>query len=93
MLGRDATGGCRADREVLPPIGPKTDPNDSLGPLAHQLRVFLIDSKGEVRNICSVGFLDPRLAITDVRTVLAEREATRGAILTAPVRQGRASRA
>jgi protein SCO1/2 len=57
------------------PIGRKTDPNDPLGPLAHQLRVFLIDGKGEVRNIYSVGFLDLRLVITDVRTLLAEERA------------------
>jgi cytochrome oxidase Cu insertion factor (SCO1/SenC/PrrC family) len=61
------------------PIGPKTDPNDPLGPLAHQLRVFLIDREGAVRNIYSVGFLDPRLVMTDVRTILAEESAARGA--------------
>jgi protein SCO1 len=54
------------------PVGPKTDPDDPLGPLAHQLRVFLIDAKGEVRNIYGVGFLDPRLVMTDVRTLVAE---------------------
>jgi protein SCO1 len=58
------------------PVGRKTDPNDPLGPLAHQLRVFLIDGKGEVRNIYSVGFLDPRLVMTDVRTLLAEERAS-----------------
>ena len=57
------------------PIGRKTDPDDPLGPLAHQLRVFLINSKGEVRNIFTVGFLDPRLVMTDVRTLLAEERA------------------
>ena len=57
------------------PIGRKTDPNDPLGPLAHQLRVFLIDGKGEVRNIFTVGFLDPRLLMTDARTLLAEERA------------------
>ena len=53
----------------------KTDPDDPLGPLAHQLRVFLIDAKGDIRNIYSVGFLDPRLVMTDVRTLLAEERA------------------
>jgi protein SCO1/2 len=62
------------------PVGPKTDPDDPLGPLAHQLRVFLIDAKGEVRNIYSVGFLDPRLVMTDVRTLLAEGRASPDAI-------------
>jgi cytochrome oxidase Cu insertion factor (SCO1/SenC/PrrC family) len=61
------------------PVGPKTDPDDLVGPLAHQLRIFLIDGKGEVRNIYSVGFLDPRLVITDVRTLLVETRASPGA--------------
>lgn len=72
------TSGKDALRPILDaydqPIGPKPDPNDPLGPLAHQLRVFLIDGRGEVRNIYSVGFLDPRLVMTDVRTVLGEEE-------------------
>ena len=54
------------------PIGPKTNPDDPLGPLAHQLRIFLIDANAEVRNVYSVGFLDPRLVMTDVRTLLLE---------------------
>ena len=54
------------------PIGPKADPGDPLGPLAHQLRIFLVDRGGQVRNIYSVGFMDPRLVITDVRTLLLE---------------------
>jgi protein SCO1/2 len=62
------------------PIGPKTNPDDPLGSLAHQLRIFLIDANGEVRNIYSVGFLDPRLVMTDVRTLLLEAPALPGAI-------------
>jgi protein SCO1/2 len=57
------------------PIGRKIDPEDPLGPLTHQLRVFLIDGEAQVRNIYSVGFLDPRLVMTDVRTILAEDSA------------------
>jgi protein SCO1/2 len=60
------------------PVGRKTDPDDALGPLTHQLRVFLIDRQAEVRNIYSVGFLDPRLVMTDVRTILAEDRARHG---------------
>lgn len=70
------TSGEAALRPILDaydqPVGPKTDPDDSLGPLAHQLRIFLVDAKGEMRNIYSVGFLDPRLVMTDVRTLLLE---------------------
>jgi protein SCO1/2 len=60
------------------PVGRKTSPDDALGPLTHQLRVFLIDRQAEIRNIYSVGFLDPRLVMTDVRTILAEERARRG---------------
>lgn len=78
------TSGTDALRPILDaydqPIGPKSDPEDPLGPLAHQLRIFLIDAKGEVRNIYSVGFLDPRLVMTDVRTLLLEARASPGAI-------------
>ena len=60
------------------PIGRKTDRDDPLGPLTHQLRVFLIDRQKEIRNIYSVGFLDPRLVMTDVRTILTEEPARHG---------------
>jgi len=48
----------------------KTNPDDPSGPLAHQLRVYLIDEDGHVRNIYSLDFLDPRLVMTDIRTIL-----------------------
>ena len=50
----------------------KPDPDDEFGPYAHQLRVFLIDRNGMIRNIYSYGLLDPRLVMTDVRTLLME---------------------
>jgi cytochrome oxidase Cu insertion factor (SCO1/SenC/PrrC family) len=54
------------------PIGAKQDAEDPFGPLTHQLRVFLIDRDGQIRNIYSLGFLDPRLVISDLRTLLLE---------------------
>lgn len=54
------------------PIGRKPDAADPFGPYTHQLRVFLIDRQARIRNIYSLGFLDPRLVITDVRTLLLE---------------------
>ncbi len=53
-------------------VGAKSDAADPFGPFAHQLRVFLIDRAGMIRNIYSLGFLDPRLVMTDVRTLLME---------------------
>ena len=54
------------------PIGVKADPADAFGPYTHQIRIFLIDRKGWIRNIYSLGFLDPRLVATDIRTLLLE---------------------
>jgi cytochrome oxidase Cu insertion factor (SCO1/SenC/PrrC family) len=70
------------------PISRKTDPDDPLGPLTHQLRVFLIDRQAEVRNIYSVGFLDPRLVMTDVRTIVAEDRAGHGGAVGRRVGRG-----
>ena len=47
-------------------VGRMSDAADPFGALAHQLRVYLIDRQGRIRNIYSLGFLDPRLVITDV---------------------------
>ena len=46
--------------------------------LTHRLRVYLIDRQQRIRNIYGLDFLDPRLLIADVRTLLQEdREARR----------------
>jgi len=54
--------------------GRKQNPDDLMGPLTHQLRVYLIDRRGRVRNIYSLGFMDPRLVVTDIRTLLLEEQ-------------------
>ena len=40
------------------------------GLLRHVTKVFLVDEEGGVRNVYSSGFLDHRLLIRDVETVL-----------------------
>lgn len=40
--------------------------------IGHLLRVYLIDRAGRVRNIYGLEFLDPRLLVADVRTLLLE---------------------
>lgn len=54
----------------------RKDPNHPLGPFSHLLRVYLIDRDGMIRNIYSTGMLDPRLVLTDVRTLLLEEQAS-----------------
>jgi cytochrome oxidase Cu insertion factor (SCO1/SenC/PrrC family) len=39
--------------------------------LGHVLKVFLVDARGDVRNVYSAGFLDHRLLLRDVETLLA----------------------
>jgi cytochrome oxidase Cu insertion factor (SCO1/SenC/PrrC family) len=50
----------------------KKNPLDPLGPFYHVVRVYLIDRNGMIRNIYSYGLLDPRMVLTDVRTLLME---------------------
>jgi protein SCO1 len=50
----------------------KPNPADPTGPLNHNLRVFLVDANGNIRNIYSSGTLDPRLVLADVRTLMME---------------------
>jgi protein SCO1/2 len=40
--------------------------------LGHVLKVFLVDARGRVRNVYSTGFLDHRLLVRDIETLLAE---------------------
>jgi cytochrome oxidase Cu insertion factor (SCO1/SenC/PrrC family) len=40
--------------------------------LGHVLKVFLVDAQGRVRNVYSAGFLDHRLLLRDVETLLLE---------------------
>jgi len=53
-------------------VDKKQNPLDPAGPLNHSLRVFLVDPKGNIRNIYSSGTLDPRLVLADIRTLIME---------------------
>ncbi|HEX5814296.1 MAG TPA: SCO family protein [Methylomirabilota bacterium] len=44
---------------------------------SHLLRVYLIDQGGRIRNIYGLDFLDPRLLLNDVRTLLLEKREAR----------------
>jgi len=50
----------------------RAKPGNATGPYNHSLRVYLIDGQKRIRNIYSYGLLDPRLVMTDVRTLLME---------------------
>jgi protein SCO1 len=55
-------------------VDQRSNANDPQGPLYHILRVFLIDRQGRIRNIYSSATLDPRLVLTDVKTLLLEEK-------------------
>jgi cytochrome c peroxidase len=44
------------------------------GTISHILRVYLIDTQNQIRNIYSVSFLHPNLLMNDVRTLLMEAQ-------------------
>jgi protein SCO1 len=57
-------------------IGPKSDKGSSASEFYHIFRAFLIDRNGKVRNIYSLDFLDPKLVVTDIKTLLLEAKAS-----------------
>ena len=71
------------DRAALAPVlaaynqavDAKADPASAGGPLSHVFRAFLIDRAGQVRNIYSLDFFDPKLVLNDVRSLLLEEDA------------------
>jgi protein SCO1/2 len=73
------------DRETLAPVlaaynqpvDRKADPGAAGGSLHHIFRAFLIDPAGQVRNIYSLDFFDPKLVLNDVRSLLIEDDAGR----------------
>jgi protein SCO1/2 len=58
-------------------IGLKRNPKSLTGPFTHIFRAFLIDPSGQIRNIYSLDFLDPKLVLTDIRTLVLEDQSTR----------------
>lgn len=71
---------CESDAALAPIlkdygqwVGRFADPSDPDAALPHVLRVYLIDRNKMVRNIYGVGFLDPRLVVADIRTLLLEQ--------------------
>jgi cytochrome oxidase Cu insertion factor (SCO1/SenC/PrrC family) len=41
-------------------------------PVTHMLKVFLVDGEGRIRNVYSTGFLDARILVNDLLTVIGE---------------------
>ena len=54
------------DQAVIRDVGPDGEP---IGSMSHILRVFLIDSDKNIRNIYSPSFLHPDILLADILTV------------------------
>ncbi len=54
-------------QDVVPLAG---ESGEETGELRHVLKVFLVDARGDIRNIYSTGFLDERLLLNDLLTIL-----------------------
>ena len=68
---RFATAASAAAIEpVLADFGQDAAPIDDTGLVRHVLKVFLVDGEGRIRNVYSAGFLDVRLLLADLETVL-----------------------
>lgn len=71
---------CESDAALAPILaeyGQWIDKRGTNGDFAHVLRVYLIDRQGWIRNVYGVSYLDPRLLLADIRTLLLEERASR----------------
>ncbi len=57
---------------ILDAYGQPIGPGSVEAPPTHLLRVYLIDGQRRIRNVYGLDFLDPRLVLNDVRTLLLE---------------------
>ena len=60
---------------ILEQYGQVIDKRGTGSAISHLLRVYLVDRAGQVRNIYGLGFLDQRLLIADIKTLLIEEKA------------------
>jgi protein SCO1/2 len=57
---------------ILKAYGQSINRQPASGTIDHLLRLYLVDRKGQVRNIYGLGFMDPRLLYADIYTLLME---------------------
>ncbi len=69
------TRGQDALKPILESYGQVVDRSEDTEQISHLLRIYLIDSHGQIRNIYGLGLIDPRLLMTDVETLLMEEGA------------------
>jgi cytochrome oxidase Cu insertion factor (SCO1/SenC/PrrC family) len=57
------------DQDAVPAL---VREGETEGALRHVAKVFLIDAEGRIRNVYGSGFLDARILMRDLETLLAE---------------------
>ena len=65
-------------RPILQDYGQAVSISTDSDTLKHVLRMYLIDRQGRVRNVYGLGFMDPRLLLADVETLLMEEAQNEG---------------
>ena len=60
---------------ILAQYGQVIDQRGTGSAISHLLRVYLVDRAGQIRNIYGLGFLDQRLLVGDIKTLLMEEAA------------------
>jgi len=79
MAWRFLTASSRADLEpILSSYGQTISIATDADTLKHVLRMYLIDRQGRIRNVYGLGFLDPRLLLADIETLLIEEAQNKG---------------
>ena len=70
------TASTKQLKPILKSYGQVINPKANGENISHLLRLYLIDKKGQIRNIYGLGFLDPRNMFADIETLLLEESAT-----------------
>ncbi|HAT85248.1 MAG TPA: SCO family protein [Rhizobiales bacterium] len=64
------TAGQTDLKPIIDGFGQAIDQSSDQDVINHLLRMYLVDRDGEIRNVYGLGFLDPRLLMTDIETLL-----------------------
>lgn len=66
------TSGMQSLQPILDGYGQVVDRSNDQEAISHLLRMYLVDREGMIRNVYGLGFMDPRLLMTDIETLLME---------------------
>ena len=59
---------------ILQGFGQAVDRSPDQNTISHLLRMYLVDRDGDIRSVYGLGFLDPRLLMTDIETLLMQEQ-------------------